>query len=85
MIDEDRNRAVGLYSKIKQQIDQAPQAILLVGDKATSTLDNLRKHATNLIRMYQIQRRKTNDKPVKDIDRMLKEIQLQQKQKDKIK
>lgn len=84
MIDQDRKKAIEFYQLVNTQLNQHPEAVLLVGDKAVDTLDNLRKHATNMIKMYQIQKRKIGqkeDRP-KDIQRILKQIQQGDK-KDK--
>ena len=83
IIDDDRNRAVNFLQVVNTQIQRQPSAVLLIGDKATQTLDNLRKHAGNMIKMYQIEKRKItkSDAPT-DIQGILSEIQKKEKGSD---
>lgn len=80
IIDDDRNRAVDFLTVVNQQITRQPQAVLLIGDKATQTLDNLRKHAGNMIKMYEIEKRKVvGNKRTTDIQGILAQIQNKEK------
>ena len=80
IIDDDRNRAVTFLDVVNEQIQRQPQAVLLIGDKATQALDNLRKHAGNMIKMYEIEKRKLSG-PTKqtDIQGILSEIEAKEK------
>lgn len=80
IIDDDRNRAVTFLDVVNEQIQQQPQAVLLIGDKATQALDNLRKHAGNMIKIYQIEKRKMSGptKPT-DIEDILNDIEKKEK------
>lgn len=81
MIDQDRQKANQIYRMVKEELDRQPQAMLLIGDKATQVLNNMRKQVQNLIRIYDIDNRKIIDPHQKanDIQQLLDEIEKQDK------
>ena len=80
-IDQDRRKAIQMYVQIKRQLDQQPQAMLLIGDKAVQILNNLRKQVQNMIKIYDIDKRKAKqvDNASDDILQILNGIEQQEK------